>query len=139
MKIIEGDICDAKEKYILHQCNCVSHGAKGVAKAIFERYPYSNTYKYGIRKPGTIDIMDGEKIIINVYAQYYPGLCKYNDTKEMRLKWFEECIDKVLMLNINEIAIPYNIGCGHAGGDFEDYLKILQKLDEKINITLYKL
>ena len=142
MKIIEGDICDAKEQYILHQCNCVTNSARGVAKVIFDKYPDANTYINRTKSiPGTIDVIkSNDKTIINAYAQYYPGSSKYNnDTKELRLKWFEKCIDEIINMNISEIAIPYNIGCGYAGGNFDDYMKLLLKLDEKVNVILCKL
>jgi len=45
IEIISGSILDAKEKYIAHCCNCVTQKSAGVALAIFDKYPYSNTYK----------------------------------------------------------------------------------------------
>ena len=42
--IIKDNILNAKEKYIAHQCNCVTKYGKGLSKAIFDKYPYSNIY-----------------------------------------------------------------------------------------------
>ena len=68
--------CDAD--YIAHQCNCVTRGAKGLAKAIFSRFPYANTYRRGLQRAvGTCDIMgDGtsaRRFVLNLYGQYGVG------------------------------------------------------------------
>ena len=64
----------------------------------------------------------------------------------MRLNWFKDAIDKFLEQVKNEdkinIAIPYEIGCGLAGGDWNDYYKVLSDYcnnNPKISITIYKL
>jgi O-acetyl-ADP-ribose deacetylase (regulator of RNase III) len=150
LKTINGNLLDANEPYILHQCNCVSENAKALAEQIFKKYPYSNTYSkrvHGIKStygiPGTIDICTdtNNKTIINAYAQIYPSTAKYDDTQHKRLTWFRECLDHVRHKNINNIAMPYNIGCGAAGGDWKQYYEILETFanDNKIHITLYKL
>ena len=147
--ILEDNILNSNEEYILHNCNCVSKYSKGLAKIIFDKYKYSNTYLYRKENsiPGTIDIMGNknknQRLVINLYGQYYPG--KYNnsnDSYENRLKWFKQGLDKVSKIeNIKSIAIPYNIGSGLAEGNFEDYLDIIKKLDEELNINIvfYKL
>lgn len=73
--IIQGNVLNAKEQYIAHQCNCVSNDAKTLAKDIFEKFPSANTYHLS-RTPVTISVHDR---IINMYAQYYPTYAKYNN------------------------------------------------------------
>jgi len=71
MEMIKGDILDAKEDYILHQVNCVSTAAKGLAASIFTRFPECNIYTLRSRGvPGTITITNR---IIHLHGQYYPG------------------------------------------------------------------
>ena len=116
---IKGNILLSKENYIAHQCNCVTNKPKGLSEQIFKKYPYSNTYKnreiHSI--PGTIDICQN---IINMYAQYYPSIGKYkNDTNNMRIQWFKDCLEKIKDISDiqnKSIAMPYKIGCGLAGG-----------------------
>ena len=153
IKIVQGDLLNSTEEYILHQCNCVSVEAKTLAKLIFDKFPHANTYikrqrfnKSTFSKPATFEILgDGinEKYIINLYSQYYPAQSKLAfDSKEERLVWFKQGLNEIAKLNkIKNIAMPYNIGCGAAGGNWNDYYKIIEDFsnNNKINITLYKL
>lgn len=151
---INGDLLEATEDYIVHQCNCVTNHSKHLAKSVFDAFPYANTYKTRSKDikthhtPGTIDIMgDGnnKRFIINAYAQYYPSTSKYsNDTSKNRLQWFKECLQKIGQIkNIRKktIAFPLNIGCGSAGGNWNEYYEIIKDFanKEQIHITLYKL
>ena len=59
IRVITGDLLLATEQYIAHQANCVSNGgAAGIARAIFDKYPYADCYSRRIQNdvPGTIDI-----------------------------------------------------------------------------------
>ena len=58
-----------------------------------------------------------------MYAQIYPGLPKYNnDSVNKRQMWFNECLKKISVIKDikgfkeKQIVMPYNIGCGLAGG-----------------------
>jgi O-acetyl-ADP-ribose deacetylase (regulator of RNase III) len=152
IKTINGSLLDATEDYIIHQCNCISTNAKALAESLFNKYPYANTYKYRTKYtcsiPGTISVMgngQNERYIINMYSQYYPALPKYNnDNTEKRIEWFKECLNKISSIEniINKtIAMPYNIGCGAAGGDWNVYYNLIKEWCEnnKIYVTLYKL
>lgn len=140
IEIVTGDLLDSKEKYIGHQCNCLTQNSAGAAKAIFDKWPHANTYqKRGrdsegknahIDSPGTIDIMgDGKdkRYVINMYAQYYPGKPKYPnsnlDGTLVRQINFHRCLLLVAKIqDLESIAFPYKIGCNLAGGDWEYYL-----------------
>jgi len=41
---IEGDLFESPEKYIVHQCNCVTTRAAHLAYHMFKRFPYSDVY-----------------------------------------------------------------------------------------------
>lgn len=41
--------------------------------------------------------------------------------------------------NSLSIAIPYGIGCGIANGDWNEVYKIIEKIFEDYNVTLYKI
>lgn len=71
-----------------------------------------------------------------VWSQYYPKL--YDDTKENREKWFQMCLAVLdASPQIDHVAMPYNIGCGLAGGDWETYKKMIDQM--RIKVTLYQL
>jgi len=66
---------------------------------IFSRIPPS--------KPGTINVRGN---IINMFAQYYPGKWFHNDTYEMRLQWFKQCLAEIekVIRDTDVVAFPYN-------------------------------
>jgi hypothetical protein len=39
-----GDLLDATEQFIAHQCNCISQNAGGLAFYLFKKFPYANVY-----------------------------------------------------------------------------------------------
>lgn len=159
VKIIKGDITESDCRYLAHQCNCITVKSLGLAKTIADKWPWADVYSkrvIGARKatinpstPGTIDLITNEdenKTIICLFAQWAPGKCgdysryypkTYNDTKENRLSWFKECLAKIDELNLDEIAMPYKIGCGLAGGDWKTYEQILESA--KTRIVLYSI
>src|ERR1700676_2402750 len=99
IEIVSGDLLEAKEKYIGHSCNCVSQRSSGIAKDIFDKFPYANIYAIRTQPdiPGTIKIMGNgqDKIfIINLFCLYYPGAPKYplsnKDGIAVREKYFHQ-------------------------------------------------
>lgn len=153
VKIVQGDLLEATEDYIAHQCNCVTIQSKHIAQQIFDKYPYSNTYRLRtVEKkthniPGTIDIMGNgieDRYVINVYSQLYPSYPKYvNDSKKTREVWFKSCLDIIgeKISSQETLAMPYKIGCGSASGNWDTYLNMIKEFSDKYNIsvTLYKL
>merc|ERR1719265_1270325 len=73
-----GNILEAPEDYIAHQCNCCMYKrpVEGVAKAIYAKYPDANPYKRRDDDPSQIDRPGScmvSKPIVNLYAQFAPG------------------------------------------------------------------
>lgn len=159
--IINGDILDAKESYICHQCNCVTKTSYGLSKSISNKYTWADLYKTRLKnkqnveqsdEPGTIVEFEHptnpnkfHKIICfisqigpkkpDTYKNLY--LNKYNDTYQNRKNWFKECLSILDENNYENVAIPHGIGCGIAGGKWDDYIKMLEECRTKI--VLYKI
>eukprot|EP01139_Manchomonas_bermudensis_P010732 Amastigsp_a341000_14.p1 type:complete len:153 gc:universal Amastigsp_a341000_14:505-47(-) len=136
-----GDLCESREQFIAHQCNCVSKSGRGVAKSVFQRFPEANIYSRRAAEdtPGHI-VVRGR--VVNMLAQRYPGKAKYaNDTAALRLEWFDACLDEIAQLpDIGSVAFPFRIGCGLAGGDWAEYESRLVAFASRHNIrvVLYK-
>jgi hypothetical protein len=131
LEIICDNILNANEKYILHQCNTTSTTSKGLALQIFTTYPTANTYGKK-RIVGTCDVIDR---VINLYGQESPGKPTPKETKNTRLDWFKKALST---LDIKDpIAVPYKIGCGLAGGDWNDYLDIL--ISSNLDFVVYRI
>lgn len=147
IKYITDDIIKSKEKYIVHQTNCVTTYGKGLSELIFTKYPYADIYtkrkdKNTTDTPGKIIIRGNgtsERYIINLMGQYYPGKpTKELDTYKSRKKWFKDCLDDLLKIDkLESIAFPYKIGCGLAGGVWSEYLEMLEEFADETEAKVY--
>jgi hypothetical protein len=145
LAIILGNLLDATEDFKCHQCNCVTTKSKGLSAVMFSKFPSANTYKRRrLRKsvPGTIDVFL-DCGVINLYAQYLPGKAT-EEEKESRLWWFELCLQAIIdhLPPHQSYAFPYGIGCGLAGGKWEDYIAALEnfaKHEHIQKVTIYKM
>jgi O-acetyl-ADP-ribose deacetylase (regulator of RNase III) len=147
-KQIEGDLLESTAQYIVHQTNCVSSGASGIAKTIFDKWPETNIYKERSdnnywHKPGYIFI---KRHVINAMGQFLPGppgrysmnSIKFNETPDMRQLWFICCLTSISCINgLKSVAFPYKIGCGLAGGDWDWYLKAIDDFADKSGVKTY--
>lgn len=165
VNIVKGDILNAKEKYIVQQCNCLTITSHGLSKAIATRFPWGNPYK-NRRKltnncaiiedrdiPGSIRVLQSsdtnDKVIVCMFAQWGPGkpltfksYPNYQiDTYDNRIKWFKECLEKLKDIGAIELAFPWMIGCGLAGGDWTLYKKLIEDFSRETGIkcTFYHL
>ena len=144
LKFVTGDLLSVDCTYICHQCNCVTSCGKGLSFALFQKFPYADIYKERKEKsaPGHIIVKgDGrkERFVVNMMAQYYPGPAKYsNDSTTKRLQWFQDCLDEMSCLATEHatFAFPYKIGCGLAGGSWDEYLHLIQMFQKKHNIIV---
>ena len=65
----------------------------------------------------------------------------YEDTYEEREKWFRQCLDELGKCDqYQSLAFPYKIGCGLAGGNWENYLVMINDFTFKYkkDVTLVK-
>ncbi len=141
--IIKGDILKYTQKgyhiVICHQTNCQTINAGGLAKAIFDKYPETNIYNKNeyVRIPGeyiALETKDG-KTVLNLNGQNYPGKINNIETKEKRLQWMKQALDKVSLEYRDRknylFLFPSMMGCGLAGGDWNDYHNLICDFEEK--------
>ena len=157
LQVVTGDLLDAPEKFICHQCNCLTDHAAGIAQAIFSRFPYADIYKLRSKNHtptleeqlGNIIIKGngtGQRFIINMMAQVYPGAPKYPDSRKdgtlVRQAAFQECLHKITQLpELQSVAFPWQIGCNLGGGDWQVYRHMIREFAEQVGIPVrvYKL
>lgn len=95
---------------------------------------------FGQWKPGKIDPR---------YPNYYNNIL---ESDEQRLKWFTIALysfgdyirkNNLLMATKYIIGVPFKIGCGLAGGRWNDYQKTLEKFEQDfrdiLSLQIYKL
>jgi hypothetical protein len=152
IKIITGSIFAATEKYICHQCNCVTKRAAHLSKDMFQNFPYADVYTGRVtpNTPGTIDIKGNgidQRYVINMFGQYYPGEPRLPESEidgyQSREKYFHRALLKIAKIpDLDSIAFPWKIGCGAAGGDWTYYLGTLEnfaKYRQDTKVVIYQL
>lgn len=160
IKIIDGDLLDTKAHYICHQVNCQGKMGSGVAKQIREKFP--KVYKqYKLKCDGSKRIMmergidkspllsqaqivyvgndnTNPQAICNLFSQDQYG---YNGKQYTDYGAFEKCLLQLKrMVPAGEtIAMPYKIGCGLGGGDWNTVLGIITKvLSDDYTVELWR-
>ncbi|WP_297419058.1 macro domain-containing protein [Clostridium sp.] len=155
INIIEGNILNAKEDIICQQVNCQGVMGAGLAKQIKNKYPkvyenyrhicqdYKNNKKsllgqviFGIQT-------NDNKIIANLCGQDKYGRDKQYTNYSALRKSLNEIYNSVTNVNSTlkgkSIAIPYGIGCGLAGGNWDVVYKMIEDIFKDYDVTIYKL
>ena len=173
MRIVKGDILNATEDFILQQCNCLTVKAHGLSESLGNKFPHARIYNHrraihgrniavdtDRSIPGTAVICIGTPNIICLFGQWAPGKlgAAYHsyypasnpvETELQRLLWFISGLSQIGEYLLREsrrvvtIAVPYKIGCGLAGGNWEKYSMILSQFEEKyksvLSLVMYQL
>ena len=156
LKIIRGNILNSDCSHICHQVNCVSTRAAGVAKSIFEAFPWADVYTSRQARGddtslfGSITIHGdpgkAERQVINIYGQINPGGPRPGrDSSHSRLEAFSKALNQIAGLpELKSIGFPHGIGCGLARGDWEEYERLLegfayQLATRNVSVILYQL
>lgn len=146
----QGNLLEAKEQYIAHQCNCVTFKGAHLSGQVFKAFPHADSYRLRRKTrardiPGTVAVMGNgadSRLIINMFAQYYPGQSKYQaDSPEKRQLWFSRCLNKIAQIpDLKSIAFPDHIGCGAAGGNWDIYLAMIRNFAQatQAEVVIYK-
>jgi len=162
IRTIPGNILDARDRYLVHQCNCLTTYAKGLADLVFARFPYADIYAERLLPGGSTRddrdrvgsiIIRGDgtpesRFVVNLMGQVTPGKPKPgNDSAERRLGYFARALrnlEDVLQADRSpdkSVAFPFQIGCGLAGGSWTDYEAVIAEFSKRsqANVTIYRL
>ncbi len=149
---IQGDILTSDCDVIGHQSNCRMGFGSGIAGQIRRKFPYAyEVFASDSRKPqdklGSYCVSKEHRpyYIFNLYGQDYFGNDGnlYTDYTALQSA-LEQMMSKVVFWEINagklKVGLPYKIGCGLAGGDWEIVEDIIKKVsnDFKHDIYLYE-
>ena len=150
IKIINGDLLKATDRdVILHQVNCKGVMNGGIAKQIRLAYPdlywkYSNYCKKNNFLLGEVVYYKlPQYIIANCFGQDGYGRGKrYTDYEAL-----EKCFIKIGVLADQykektgkdfKIGIPYKIGCGLGGGDWNIVYGMICEIFEGLDVVIYR-
>lgn len=136
VKVIEGDLFQTTAKFICHQTNCKGKMGSGVAKQIRQQYPaaYRQYMDLCSGKKDSAELLGhaqfvcgAEKTVVNMFAQDRYG---YDGSRYTNYKAFEQCLNEIAQYVVHgeTIAMPYKIGCGLAGGDWEIVYGLIESI-----------
>lgn len=124
IKYVKSNIFDVECDYILHQTNCFGVAGAGLALQIRNKVPgWFQAYQKYCREHNALGSVQVYKHIINMFGQYgYGRYGKHTDYAAVQkaLRHLNCVIPKG-----STIAIPYNLGCGLAGGNWDIMLSIV--------------
>lgn len=146
IRLVKLDILKFFQSYtIIQQCDCVTTNCHyiGFSHTLKKKFEI-NPYDHGPRRiPGTIQVFQKEYMkrpsVICFFSQVYPGLSKFPiDSPNEREYWFQKCLDQIsggsrkgTTVQTDKVAFPYKIGCGHAGGHWENYLEMINNFAKR--------
>lgn len=143
-------LLDGKVDFLMHCCNAQGIMGAGIARQIKEEFPsafqryakYCETGRKGSWLLGNNVIECG---VINAIAQLNMGV----NERQVHYGALAKCIadlheNKVIRnagmgMRPTRIAVPYGMGCGLAGGDWQVVKELLEAKPSFISIIVYKL
>lgn len=148
VKIIVGNLLEAKENILCHAVNCQRKMGSGVALAIRKEYPlayedYMNKTEGKIDKSllGQVIItrVGDDKYVTHLFTQLYYGYdgdryTSYDAMYDSLVK-----IKDVAKKHNKSVALPYGIGSVRGGADWEIVYKMIERVFEDYEVAIYKL
>ena len=147
LEIVTGNLLESECQFIAHRCNCYSTRSAGLATAVFKAFPWADVYSDRRQRGndaalfGSITIHGNPQLnkrqIINIYGQLYPGKpSPGQDSMAARLAAFRNALAQIARIpDLASIGFPYGIGCGLAGGDWNEYQKLLEHFAEQVSVN----
>lgn len=155
IEIVNGDLLKADLPVIAHQTNCLGVMGAGIAKSIKNKWnnvfiQYKNLCTNVIDKHnllGKIQLCATNdtpiKYIVNLFGEYSftesvaPYENRHTDYNALR-NALTVLKEKLVFLDFDKVGIPYKLGCGLAGGDWDGVVyPMLQEIFNDNTITLY--
>lgn len=140
-----GDLLKSDCTVIMHQANCFSVMGAGIAKAIADKYEEAYLADKGLEltpedRLGKYSIAYENGItIVNLYGQF-----NFGAGLKTNYEMLENAIDKFFTdykednkVNLSKIGVPYKLGCGLAGGDWNIVKSILERQSCKHSLDIY--
>lgn len=153
VRVIDGDICNAKTDVIVHQVNCRGVMGSGVAKAIKTKWPFvyqqymmicsqvSPQDLLGKAQPVVIspNKNDFPKFIVNLFGQLNYGRqnIQYTDIRALE-DGLQLVYDFAKQYNYS-VAMPYKIGCGLGGADWDKVYRMILTKFKDVEVELWRL
>lgn len=149
IKIVKGDLLNAREAAICHQVNCQNMMGAGIAKAIYTKWPEVKSEYHRFcdgQRPqnllGKVQIVElnefpaGNKVVLNIFGQLNCGRDRICYTQYDALAAAFDMINNHVAA-FKTVAFPYGFGCGLAGGDWQQVEKLMLEHLYNVDVTVY--
>ena len=160
---INKDILTVEKGVIVHSVNCLG-AAGGLAGAIARKWPknveeyrkHVNTHKQSVTLLGSVfEVNVAHNLFVaNLFGQYDIGMSKQQTEYAALISGFKRIADTVFYgddkipdysnheyylsrLTLNDVYIPYKIGCGLGGADWNIVEEILHKVFDNSGKNVY--
>lgn len=146
INIIEENIINATQDIIGHQVNCYGIMGSGVAYYIKKSFPkafcdyrekcikFTNHKKLLLGTNQYVKI--NNKIVCNMFGQCEFGTHKQFTSLSALFLCLRTLFYKAQQDNLS-VALPYKIGCGRGGADWDVVYNYIKILNEEFNIDIY--
>ena len=133
MQVIKGNLLEIESGIICHQVNCKGVMGAGLAKSLREKYPvcftsYHRYCKEGKFKLGMVQFCKVNPVlyICNMAGQDGYGTQSRQTDYEALASCLTKLHAKSIELNLTPY-LPYKLGCGLAGGDWNVVSKMIEQ------------
>lgn len=142
ISVVKKDLLEMDVDVIAHQVNCQGVMGAGLALQIRNKYPkvYTAYKKYcpNSKLLGKIQVVNnGKQFIANLFAQDKYGRDKRYTDYEALKQCFIKLRNYAINNELHSIAIPYGIGCGLAGGDWNTVSKIIKEVFANESLAIF--
>ena len=149
VEYVTGDLVLADVDYIVHQTNCTTRTAAGLARQIFEAHAHADCYRsYGAtsgRRPGKIDVRGNgvtRRWVVNLHGQIFGGGPRpeegdgADDREAFFARGLHELSRHITQRHQRDVSVdfPFNIGCGLARGSWPAYKAMLETFARDVNM-----
>lgn len=147
IKEVKGDLLQASENIIGHQVNCQGVMNAGLAAKIRSKYPIVfEKYKALVNKfsdnkemllsTAQVINVDENKYVANLFGQFYYGRGQRHTDYKSLYQALEILKQKAKKHSLT-VALPYGLGCGLAGGDWNIVRELINKTFEDYEVRRF--
>lgn len=138
---------DGEVSVLVHQANCFHTFGAGIAKAIAQQYPEAyqadlHTVKGSKEKMGTYSLTHAKNqdcLLVNMYSQYRTSSSSQQTDYTAMAQALEELSMHLPTHTGVVIGIPYGMGCGLGGGDWDVVYPLICQYLRNYPVRIYKL
>jgi O-acetyl-ADP-ribose deacetylase (regulator of RNase III) len=145
----EGDILDSRDDVILHQVNCKGVMGAGLAKKIADAWPavledYTGRFRNGPRSDllGLSFFTQISKTpcqwVVSLFGQDGYGTDKRHTDYSALRRAIQSFVARSY-LGFSTISVPYKLGCGLGGGDWDIVKSIIEEELADYKVTVWRL